>query len=350
MLTHLEEELDFNQVLIRPRKSNIDSRALVSLDRKITFKHSSQEWTGVPVIAANMLSGTLEMARLLSGHGMLTALHKHHSLEVLVEFHSAETTVAANTFYTLGISDTELEKYTTFCRLMGRKPPMVCIDVANGYMTKFTDFVARFRDNNPDTVILAGNVVCGEATELLLNTGADIVKVGIGSGQNCLTRKIAGVGRPQLSAIVECVESADTNGGLVCSDGGCSEAADISIAICAGADFVMIGSMLSGTTECGGDIITVDGKQYKEFFGMSSNTAMQRFNGGRASYKASEGRTTLVPYRGTALAVVAEIKGGLSSTMSYIGAKVIADAPALARFVKVSGRLNSAMERFTIGN
>ncbi len=347
-----EIQLDFSDVLIMPQRSTIKSRSEVDLTRTFVFPHSKKSWAGYPVIAANMLTGTFEMAKVLSEYHMMTALHKHHSIGDLVNFWRNETFIAQNhTFYTLGISEKDVTKYKNFCTIYGDLPNFVLVDVANGHMEIFVEFIKKFRQENPEVTLMCGNVVSGSMVEELTIAGADIIKVGIGSGQNCLSRKIAGCGRPQLSTILEAANHAHGLRSTICADGGCTEPADINIAFCAGADFVMLGSMLSGTEECAGEIVIgEDGKKYKKFFGMSSTSAMTTFHNGKAKYKASEGRTTLVPFRGSVRDIVEEIQGATNSCMAYVGAAKLKELTKRATLIRVNNRLNTAFEKYTIGN
>lgn len=361
MLLIQEHQLDFNDVLIMPKRSTLTSRKEVDIEREFSFKHSKHTWKGYPLIAANMLTGTTTMAKTLAEFNCMTALHKHYDYKELANFYEenwamASTVAMNNTFYSLGITDKDYDKYKKVCEyvsfgiLTHFKPTFICIDVANGYMEQFVNFVRKFREENPNTVIMAGNVVTGEMTEELILAGADIVKVGIGSGQNCLTRRQAGVGRPQLSTVIDCADHAHGLGGLVCSDGGITVPADLNIAYAAGADFVMIGSMLAGTDECDGEIVEHNGKFHKKFFGMSSNTAMETFGNGKEEYKASEGRTTLIPCKGSVSHIIEDLKGSTRSMLSYIGAKRLKEASKRATLMRVSTRLNTAYEQYTIGN
>ena len=346
-----EEQLDFSDVLILPQRSTIKSRKDVSIEREFTFLHSGKKWNGYPVIAANMLTGTFEMARVLSNYNMMTALHKHYSRNELLDFWQTDNYITSNnTFYTLGIRRNDLFKYNEIKYVSNKIPNFICIDIANGHIEIFVDFVRAFRNSNPDSIIMAGNVVTGSATEELILAGADIVKVGIGSGANCTTRKIAGVGRPQLSTIIECADKAHGLGGLICSDGGITQPADVNIAFAAGADFVMIGTMFAGTDECGGEIVEHNGKFHKKFFGMSSNSAMETFGSGKENYKSSEGRTTLIPCKGPVKYIVEELQGSTRSMLSYIGARKLKEASKRATLIRVNNRLNLSAEQYTIGN
>lgn len=346
-----EIQLDFNDVLILPKRSTIRSRKDVNIFRTFETLHSIKKLECSPICAANMMCGTFSMAENLSQYKMLTALHKHYSVEKLLNFWNNQNNIAQEyTFYTLGIRQEDLDKYNLFCSNLGYKPKFVCIDIANGHIEVFVDFIKRFRNDNPDTVIMAGNVVTGSMTEELILAGADIVKVGIGQGANCTTRKMAGVGRPQLSAVIECADHAHGLKGLICSDGGIVHPADINIAFCAGADFVMIGTMFAGTDECDGEIVEHNGKFHKQFFGMSSNTAMDTFGKGKDDYKASEGRTTLIPCKGSVKHIAEEIQGATRSMLSYIGAGSLKEASKRATLQRVNNRLNTSAEQYTIGN
>ena len=251
---HLDNEikLDFKDVLIRPKRSTLTSRSQVDITREIKFRWSPERFHAIPVIAANMdTTGTFEMARALGRHKMMTALHKHYSAQEYISFFS-QLERKSDAFYSLGIGEAEYEQ---FCKVMQAAPQAVryvCIDVANGYTEAFVSFVKKMRDHFPDIVIMAGNVVTGDMTEELILAGADIVKVGIGPGSVCTTRKMTGVGYPQLSAVIECADAAHGLGGRIYSDGGCTQPGDIAKAFGGGADFVMLGGMFAGHNESGG--------------------------------------------------------------------------------------------------
>ncbi len=336
---HIDREikLDFRDVLIRPKRSALPSRAEVDIHREFTFKHSQRKYRGIPIIAANMDTvGTFEMARALAPFDLSVALHKHHSEDELVEFFNS-LTVKSNAFYSLGITKADHEKFERTMRRGGEAIEYVCIDVANGYSESFVKFVEKFREAYPKLTIMAGNVVTGEMTEELTLSGVDIVKVGIGPGSVCTTRNVTGVGYPQLSAVIECADAAHGLGGLICADGGCTGPGDLAKAFGGGADFVMLGGMLAGHAECAGDVVEKDGKQYKRFYGMSSRTAMEKYAGGVAEYRASEGKEVLVPYRGPVAGTVQEILGGVRSACTYVGARRLKELTKRTTFVRVSG-------------
>lgn len=351
MRLELQEQLDFSDVLILPKRSTLKSRKDVDITRTFTFRHTGKTWTGTPIIASNMLTGTFEMAHALSKYNMMTALHKHYPTYDLIKFFTdTDKTVLNNTWYSMGITDNDFDKFYQVYRDCDYKIEKVLCECANGYTDQYVQAIKSLRAKYPELIIMAGNVVTGEMAAELILAGADVVRCGIGSGQMCRTRTVAGVGRPQLSTVIDTADAVHGLKGLLCSDGGCSQPADVNIAICAGADFVVLGSMLSGTDECVGDIVEIDGKQFKKFYGMSSNSAMEDFYGGKASYRASEGRTTMVPYRGSVEAIAEELCGAIRSMCTYVGAEKLKEATKRATLIKVNNRLNTTYEKYTIGN
>lgn len=338
-----DPKLDFKDVLIRPKRSTLASRSNVEVTREFRFVHTGTVWSGFPIVAANMdVTGTIPVARALFRFGAMAALHKYYPPEQLIEFFNSED--SQNTFYTIGTNDSDWEKFA-LVRKQARVR-MICLDVANGYTEKFVAMVGRIREQNPDAIIMAGNVVTGDMTEALVLAGADIVKVGIGPGSVCTTRKMTGVGYPQLSAVIECADAAHGLKGQVCADGGCTVPGDIAKAFGGGADFVMLGGMLAGHDECEGEIRYEqrDGEKVPvamTFYGMSSDTAMKKYAGGVASYRASEGKTVEVPYRGPIDASMQDIMGGVRSMMTYIGATSLKEVSKRTTFVMVGAQINN---------
>jgi GMP reductase len=339
---HIERELklDFRDVLIRPKRSTLPSRAQVDIRREFVFKHSQHKYHGIPVIAANMDTvGTFEMARALAPYALSVALHKHYGADELVRFFkSLETPSTA--FYSMGITKHDLDKFERVHGKAGESIRYVCIDVANGYSEAFVKFVEKFRRTYPDLTLMAGNVVTGEMTEELVLSGADIVKVGIGPGSVCTTRKMTGVGYPQLSAIIECADAAHGLGGHICADGGCTTPGDVAKAFGGGADFVMLGGMFAGHDESGGDLVERGGEKFKRFYGMSSKAAMDKYSGGVAEYRAAEGKEVLIPHRGPVAGTVQEILGGVRSACTYVGARRLKELSKRTTFVRVAQQLN----------
>lgn len=341
----IEEDLklDYSDVLIRPKRSRLSSRSEVELFRELTFINSPKSLSCVPVMAANMdTTGTFETARILAKHGLITVLNKHYSVEQLAGFFTNEPTeICERTFFTMGILPADEQKLNQLMeKLQGIYEPHICIDVANGYTERFIEFIAHARQKYPNAIIMAGNVVTAEMTEQLILSGADIVKVGIGPGSVCTTRKQTGVGYPQLSACIECGDAAHGLGGHICADGGIVVPGDLAKSFGGGADFVMLGGMMAGHDESAGELVEENGVQYKLFYGMSSDTAMEKYAGGVASYRSSEGKTVKVPYKGAIEETVLDILGGLRSSCTYVGARRLKELPKRTTFIRVSRQLN----------
>ena len=328
-------KLDFDDVLIRPKRSTLSSRRLVDLNRKFEFRHSNEIWEGIPVIAANMdTTGTFEIAESLKKEKMLTAIHKFYSLDHWAKSINSNQIDLEHCAVTFGVEEAENadEFFNYLKKNKLNKPKFICLDVANGYTELFLDLVKKIRSKF-DNPLIAGNVVTGEMTEALILAGADIVKIGIGPGSVCTTRTVTGVGYPQLSAIIECADAAHGLRGHVISDGGCSTPGDVAKAFGAGADFVMLGGMFAGHEESGGELIEKDGKKYKQFYGMSSDTAMEGYYGDIKNYRASEGETIALEYKGPIDKTIQQILGGLRSAATYVGAKDIKDLPKCTTFI-----------------
>lgn len=360
-------KLDFDDVLLRPKRSTLRSREKVVLLRDYTFANSKSRWIGVPIIAANMDTvGTFEMSAVLKNFEMVTALHKHYTLDNWNE--NSHLVNSNSTAVSIGISDVELDRLHQIIEIApGLR--FIVIDVANGYGQYLVEFVEKVRDKYPDRVIIAGNVVTGDMTEQLIVSGADIVKVGIGPGSACTTRIQTGVGYPQLSAIIECADAAHGMKGHIIADGGCRTPGDIAKAFGAGADFVMLGGMLAGHDESAGEIesewvrgevaavdpstkehlgyIDIE-KKYKRYHGMSSETAQNKYYAGKKYYRASEGRNLRVPYKGPVSNTVQEILGGLRSACTYVGAESLKELSKRTTFVKVNHQYNDVYERYEL--
>jgi len=374
-----EVRLDYKDVLIRPKRSTLGSRKEVQLHRGYAWRNYEPEfpdniedehWRGIPIMAANMDGvGTFAMADDLARLGMFTCLVKTYSVQELVDFYDTDEYLRTNhVAMSIGITDRDEQKFRDVYEQADGNLKYVCIDVANGYSNRFRDFVARFRQQYPHIVIIAGNVVTGEMTEELILNGADIVKVGIGPGSVCTTRIQTGVGYPQLSAVIECADAAHGLGGHIIADGGCTCPGDVAKAFAAGADFVMLGGMLAGHDEGGGEVITkfyetnelehevldhshkIEEKKFVQFYGMSSESANEKHFGGLKDYRSSEGRTVLVPYRGAVENTVQDILGGVRSTCTYAGAVKLKHLSKCTTFVRCTQTHNGVYEKSTIGN
>ncbi|PQJ62027.1 GMP reductase [Photobacterium angustum] len=335
-------KLGFKDVLFRPKRSTLKSRSQVELTRDFTFKHSGRQWSGVPIIAANMDSvGSFEMVKSLSKHNVMTAVHKHYTVEQWADFiNNNDASVLNNAMVSTGTSDADFQK-TKDIMAMTDDLIFICIDIANGYSEHLVEYVEKVRAEFPDKVISAGNVVTGDMVEELILAGADIVKVGIGPGSVCTTRVKTGVGYPQLSAIIECADAAHGLGGRIIGDGGCSCAGDVAKAFGGGADFVMLGGMLAAHDESGGELIEQDGKTFMKFYGMSSQSAMDKHSGGVAKYRAAEGKTVLLPYRGPVENTIQDIMGGVRSTCTYVGAAQLKELTKRTTFIRVQEQENN---------
>lgn len=334
-------KLGFKDVMFRPKRSTLKSRSEVNLEREFTFLHTQKKWKGVPVIAANMDTvGTFEMAVALAKDRIITAVHKHYTIGEWSDFLKDKPDELYNYIaLSTGTGKADEEKIKKICELHP-KIQFLCIDVANGYSEHFVSFVKQARQNFPDKIIIAGNVVTGEMVEELLLAGADIIKVGIGPGSVCTTRVKTGVGYPQLSAIIECADAAHGLKGHIIGDGGCKVPGDVAKAFGGGADFVMLGGMFAGHDESGGEMMEENGKKYRLFYGMSSKTAMDKHSGGVAEYRASEGKTVKVPYKGPVSETVKDILGGVRSTCTYVGASELRELSKRTTFIRVQEQEN----------
>ena len=334
-------KLGFKDVMIRPKRSTLKSRSEVTLQRKFKFLHGGKDWEDIPIMAANMDTvGTFEMAKALANQHLFTAIHKHYSLKEWQDFMLLTgNEITEHIAISTGTSAADAEKLDTLLKSFPQLR-FICIDVANGYSEHFVRFVKKTRAKYPEKVIIAGNVVTGEMVEELLLAGADVIKVGIGPGSVCTTRIKTGVGYPQLSAIIECADAAHGLGGQIISDGGCKVPGDVAKAFGGGADFVMLGGMLAGHEESGGELVEEGGKPYKKFYGMSSETAMNKYAGGVANYRASEGKTVQVPFRGSVAETVQTLLGGLRSTCTYVGAKHLKELTKRTTFIRVQEQHN----------
>ncbi len=352
-----EIRLDYKDVLIRPKRSTLQSRSQVRLDRKFKFRNSKAEYEGVPIMASNMDGvGTFEMANKLAEGNIFTCLVKTYSAEQLVEYFNINIPErTANVAMSIGSSDADFLKLVNVQAHVGDNLKYVCMDIANGYSDHFAARVRKVRDQFPKLVIIAGNVVTGEMTEELILAGADIVKVGIGPGSVCTTRIQTGVGYPQLSAVIECADAAHGLSGHIIADGGCTCPGDIAKAFAGGADFVMLGGMLAGHNEGSGKVITkryitdefenesrvIKEKKFVQFYGMSSEAANTKHFGGLKDYRSAEGREVLVPYRGEVAYTIQDLLGGLRSTCTYAGAIKLKQLSKCTTFIRCTQQFNS---------
>ena len=345
MRIETEIKLDFSDVLLKPKRSTLSSRRSVNLERNFTFRHwveNPATWQGVPIMASNMDGvGTFSMAKVLQKYNMLTILKKHYTVKDWANAIGDGLSLShiAVSTGTNAIWDPDADDYKTAKAVLRKWPDIkfICIDVANGYQQNFSDFVKRVKDDHPEKIVIAGNVITGEMTEQLCIAGADLVKCGIGPGSVCTTRVMTGVGIPQLSGIIECADAAHGLGGHIISDGGCTVPGDVAKAFGAGAGFVMLGGMLSCHDES--EMELVEGGY--EFYGMSSDRAMEVHGSRKDGYRSSEGKQIKMESRGPVEHTVTEILGGLRSACTYIGARRIKDMPKCTTFAMVHNQYNT---------
>ena len=337
----IEEEikLDYSDVLFRPKRSTLKSRKDVDLNRKYTFKHSRSSWKGIPIIASNMDGvGEIDVAKKLSSHKLMTALTKQHDINQI------GTIYKKNIFFdSIALScGTSKDSYNRLKSILKKYPKFkfICIDVANGYSENFSNFVSEVRKKYPKKTIIAGNVVTADMTQELVLSGADIVKVGIGPGSVCTTRIQTGVGYPQLSAVMECADAAHGLGAHIIADGGCTCPGDVAKGFGAGADFVMLGGMLAGHKEGGGDIIEENGTKFIEFYGSSSEEANEKHYGGLANYRSSEGKKVKIQMKNSLDSTIRDILGGVRSSCTYVGASSLKQLSKCTTFVRVNNQYN----------
>ena len=337
----IEEEikLDYSDVLFRPKRSTLKSRKDVDLNRKYTFKHSRSSWKGIPIIASNMDGvGEIDVAKKLSSHKLMTALTKQHDINQI------GTIYKKNIFFdSIALScGTSKDSYNRLNSILKKYPKFkfICIDVANGYSENFSNFVSEVRKKYPKKTIIAGNVVTADMTQELVLSGADIVKVGIGPGSVCTTRIQTGVGYPQLSAVMECADAAHGLGAHIIADGGCTCPGDVAKGFGAGADFVMLGGMLAGHKEGGGDIIDENGTKFIEFYGSSSEEANEKHYGGLANYRSSEGKKVKIQMKNSLDSTIRDILGGVRSSCTYVGASSLKQLSKCTTFVRVNNQYN----------
>lgn len=348
-----EPKLDFDDVLIVPQRSTLTSRSEINLERTFSFYHSPRVWIGIPVMCANMSFCSFDMAKALAKHRMIACLHKYHTIDHLIKYFTEHPDNINYTFISIGYKKSDLNHLLEFKEKTG-KQPNICIDVPNGHMDVFVKYCKKVRENFPESIIIAGNVTNTASTqELLIYGGVDIVKVGIGGGSACTTRFLTGCGVPQLSSCLENayvahgLQNGDKKLGLICSDGGHKTVGDVCKALCAGADFVMLGGYFAGVDESegewelGGDYSRIVGSNKKTkgrftYYGMSTHHAQETYEDNIKKYRASEGTKITVNYKGDLDTVAQELFGGIRSCCCYIGSRSIKHMPRCGQFCRVN--------------
>lgn len=379
-----ETYLDYSDILIKPKMgNNLSSRKDVNLTREYVFKRG-QIRKGLGIFNANMATvGNFETAKKLLKAGMFATLHKFYTAEELIDFMRQcqnEKIDYSNLFISIGIKNgiRELDKLKEIEDSTMWFKPNICIDAPNFYINKAFEVLKHCRELFPESVIMCGNIASSDICHKLLDY-ADILKVGIGPGSVCRTRSVTGCGVPMVSCILDCADVVHSVGGMICADGGIVEVGDICKAFALNADFVMSGGMFAGTDEAEGEIITrcirlneysfdtsyyldpdtkiktfvdipdkpmFEYKKYKLYYGMSSTLANNKFAGGMKDYKASEGREAFIPYTGSLDKILQDIKGGIASACTYIGAANVKDMSKCATLIKVNHTINKIFEKY----
>ena len=348
-----ESKLDFDDVLIVPQRSTLTSRSEINLERTFKFYHSPRNWTGVPIICANMSFCSFNIAKALAKHKMIACLHKYHNIDDLVNYFNENINNINYTFVSIGYKKSDLNHLIELKEKLGLQPN-ICIDVPNGHMDIFVKYCKKVRDHFPESIILAGNVTNASSTqELIIYGGVDIVKCGIGGGSACTTRFLTGCGLPQLSCCLENsyvahgLQNGNKKLGLICSDGGHKNVGDICKALCSGADFVMLGGYFCGVDECEGEwelggsySETIDSKEKTKgrftYYGMSTHHAQETYEDNIKQYRASEGTKITVNYKGSLDKVTQELLGGIRSCCCYIGADSVKNMSKCGQFCRVT--------------
>ncbi len=370
-----ETYLDYSDILIKPKMgNNLSSRKDVNLTREYVFKRG-QIRKGLGIFNANMATvGNFETAKKLLKAGMFATLHKFYTAEEMIDFMRQcqnEKIDYSNLFISIGIKNgiRELDKLKEIEDSTIWFKPNICIDAPNFYINKAFEVLKHCRELFPESVIMCGNIASSDICHKLLDY-ADILKVGIGPGSVCRTRSVTGCGVPMVSCILDCADVVHSVGGMICADGGIVEVGDICKAFALNADFVMSGGMFAGTDEAEGEVIEkcyktneyaidmIDGskpipdqplydiKKYKLYYGMSSTLANNKFAGGMSNYKASEGREAFIPYTGSLDKILQDIKGGIASACTYIGAANVKDMSKCATLIKVNHTINKVFEKY----
>lgn len=379
-----ETYLDYSDILIKPKMgNNLSSRKDVNLTREYVFKRG-QIRKGLGIFNANMATvGNFETAKKLLKAGMFATLHKFYTAEEMIDFMRQcqnEKIDYSNLFISIGIKNgiRELDKLKEIEDGAMWFKPNICIDAPNFYINKAFEVLKHCRELFPESVIMCGNIASSDICHKLLDY-ADILKVGIGPGSVCRTRSVTGCGVPMVSCILDCADVVHSVGGMICADGGIVEVGDICKAFALNTDFVMSGGMFAGTDEAEGEIITrcirlneysfdtsyyldpdtkiktfvdipdkpmFEYKKYKLYYGMSSTLANNKFAGGMSNYKASEGREAFIPYTGSLDKILQDIKGGIASACTYIGAANVKDMSKCATLIKVNHTINKVFEKY----
>jgi IMP dehydrogenase len=333
----INEALTFDDVLMIPRYSNIlplNTNISLNLTKNITLK--------VPFLSSAMDTVTeSRMAIAMAQAGGIGVIHrnltiKNQSQEVMKVKKKGLITGAA-----IGTNSEDLERARS---LLDKGVDLIVIDTAHGHSEKVLKVLTKLKKTNFKTPVCVGNIATGEAASRLYNAGADIIKVGIGPGSICTTRMVAGIGVPQISAIMEVKKKLKKKKIKIISDGGIKFSGDIAKALAAGADAIMMGSIFAGTDESPGKKFRLNGKIYKQYRGMGSIGAMSSGSANRYFQKNYKDKSKFIPegvegrveYKGRLSKIIYQLQGGLRSSMGYIGAKNLEEIKKQAKFIKIT--------------
>ncbi|MGQ3330405.1 guanosine monophosphate reductase [Halorubrum sp. FL23] len=329
-MNDLRTGLSYGDVLLVPQRSPVDSRSEVDLSTRLTPGVELE----TPLVSAAMDTVTeAELAIELSRAGGLGVLHRF----LTADEQAAQVEDVAAAGEQVGAAVGIDEDYVArSAKLVAAGVDALVVDVAHGHMDRTVAAVERLDDEFPETDQIAGNVATPAGVEDLAAAGADCVKVGIGPGSHCTTRKVAGAGVPQLTAVDDCATAAEELDVTICADGGIRTSGDAVKALMAGADTVMLGSLFAGTEEAPGAVVEVDGTRYKRSRGMATTAAAEERDDKGADVGADEGVEALTPYKGPVATVAGEFCQGIRSGLSYCGGHTIEQARDRAEFIRVA--------------
>ena len=333
----ITEALTYDDVLLTPQDTS------VTPDKVSTQTQLSKKLKlNVPILSAAMdtVSG-YEMGQAMAQNGGLAVLHRNMDTQIQADIIRRLKSEGHLCAAAIGASESQLDRARA---LVDAGIDMIVIDTAHGHSASVLKQVETVRKLSDTATLCAGNIATAKAATALIDCGADVLKVGIGPGSICTTRIVAGIGVPQLTAIINVASVAKNKGVGIIADGGLRHSGDIVKALAAGADAVMVGSLLAGTDEAPGDILKINGERYKAYRGMGSIGAMSegsadryfQKNGSEANKLVAEGVEGLIKAKGPVESIVYQLVGGLRSGMGYIGAETIAAMPARAEFVKIT--------------